>query len=202
MSSTRTGVPPTAPRHRAVARAGTVLAGVLAAGLALAGCGGTGHAGPSASSTAATATDVAFLSDMLPHHQRAIEIAQLATTRASSATVRSFAARIVREQTPELARMQALAATVPLDTVKGAEQARNRVDDAQLAALQALTGTAFDRQFVTLSIASEQGAVQMSQPERTGGHVPGAVALANAINSAPTGEIPQLQALLAALPAA
>ena len=181
-----------------------LLAGVaLVAAGSLAGCAGHGSAAaaPSPSSTAATPVDVAYLSQMLPHHTRAIEIAQLATTRAQSPAVQAFARRIVREQTPELARMTTLSRTVTLDTAAGAAMADHRVTDAELAQLQQATGTAFDRMFVTLSIASEQGAVAMSQPERAGGHVPGAVALANAINSAPTGEIPQLQALLASLPA-
>lgn len=171
----------------------------LAAALLLAACGRGGA--PAPRSTAATATDVDYLQQMLPHHQRAIEIAQLAQTKAQDPKVRKFAARIVREQTPELQRMQTLATTVALDTGAGAMMADHRVTDAQLAALRAASGTAFDRMFVTLSIVSEQGAVEMSQPEIAHGQVPGAVALANAINSAPTGEIPQLQALLAELPA-
>ncbi len=174
------------------------IAGLAVVG-ALAGCGS--GPSPSAVATTATSTDVTYLQQMLPHHQRAIEIAQLATTRAESPAVRAFAQRIVREQTPELEHMQTLAHTVVLDTAHGATTADHRVSDAELAQLRASTGTTFDRRFVTLSITSEQGAVAMSQPELASGQVPGAVALARAIDSAPTGEIPQLQALLATLPA-
>lgn len=172
---------------------------------ALAACGGSA-AGPSptptVARTAATTTDVTFLQEMLPHHQRAIEIATLAETHASDPRVRAFAQRIVGEQTPELQRMQQAATTITLDTTVGAAHAEHRVTDAQLAALAAATGPAFDRSFLQLSIASEQGAVAMSQPERHDGQVPVAVALANAINGAPTGEIPALQRLLTALPPA
>lgn len=49
--------------------------------------------------------DVMFAQMMTPHHRQAIEMADLAATRASSPQVKSLAADIRKEQTPEIQRL-------------------------------------------------------------------------------------------------
>lgn len=179
-----------------------VLCGVLSCLLAV-GVTACGSSSPPATAHAgvATAADRAFLQDMQPHHEQAIAAARLAVTRASDPRVRAFAERIVAEQTPELTRMQAVtsAAHLTLDLSAGADMAVHRISPQQLSALGGLRGSAFDRQFLTLSISSEQGAVEMAQAEVAGGRDPAAVAIARPISGADHSEIPQLQALLAQL---
>lgn len=175
-----------------------VLCCVLSAlcGTGVVACGPSGRA-----AVAVTAADRAFLQDMQPHHKQAIAAAQLAVTRAGDPRVRTFAQRIVAEQTPELTRMQAAtsAAHLSLDLSAGADMAVHRISAQQLTALGALRGLAFDRQFLTLSISSEQGAVEMATAEVAGGRDAAAVAIARPISGADHSEIPQLQALLAQL---
>lgn len=91
---------------------------VLAVGL-LAGCEGNndhnsstgshnGSATPTASAPANeafNAADVAFATDMIPHHQQALEMAQVAETRASNTQVKDIAGRIRQAQDPEIATM-------------------------------------------------------------------------------------------------
>ncbi len=143
------------------------------------------------------AADRIFLSDMIPHHERAIEVARIGMTRASDPRVVAFAKRIVREQTPELTTMQAQAARTTVDTTAGAAMALHRITDADVSALKALSGAAFDRRFLALNITSEQGAAQMARTELADGRATDSRKVAKGIAGAPTSEIPELQALLA-----
>jgi uncharacterized protein (DUF305 family) len=53
-----------------------------------------------------TEADVRFMTDMIHHHAQAIEISRLAPDRASSASIRTLAARIINAQQDEIATMQ------------------------------------------------------------------------------------------------
>ncbi|WP_375498934.1 DUF305 domain-containing protein [uncultured Jatrophihabitans sp.] len=143
--------------------------------------------------------DRTFLSDMIPHHERAIAVAELGVSRASDPRVRAFARRIVREQTPELSRMRTQAEGTTVDTAAGATMALHRITDADVAQLKSLSGDAFDRRFLALHIASEQGAAQMARTELADGRAAQRKKVAKGIAGAPTSEIPELQALLGAL---
>ena len=57
----------------------------------------------STSSASAAEADIAFAQLMIPHHQQAIEMADLATTRATAAEVKALAAQIRAAQDPEMA---------------------------------------------------------------------------------------------------
>jgi uncharacterized protein (DUF305 family) len=165
----------------------------LATLFAVAACGG--HP------AVADRADATFLQDMTSHHAEAIAAAAIAETRGSDPRVRAFARRIVAEQTPELARMRAAAtaAHLRLDPAAGAAMAVNRISPGELEQLQALSGAAFDRRFLSLSISSEQGAVQMATAELAGGRDATARTIATPIAGADHSEIPELQALLAQL---
>ncbi|MEV4382317.1 DUF305 domain-containing protein [Streptosporangium sp. NPDC049644] len=94
----------------------------------LTACGGgddasTGHTGMTSSAPAAVPTasqksqtsfnnvDVTFAQMMVPHHERALEMAGLAETRASDAEVKELAATIKAAQRPEIATMTDVRAT-------------------------------------------------------------------------------------------
>ena len=97
---------------------------MLAAGVAallLAGCGGTStpatddrhptprsvSSGPTTVSAAHNAADITFAQQMIPHHQQAVAMAQLAADRATNGEVKQLAARIQGAQDPEITQMQA-----------------------------------------------------------------------------------------------
>ncbi len=101
--------------RRSVVRRAAAGAGVLAAALALVACGNddgdSGHgrpdSAPSESSSASdtegrhNAADVSFAQQMIPHHQQAVEMADLALERASSDEVRNLADQMRAAQAPE-----------------------------------------------------------------------------------------------------
>lgn len=171
----------------------TVVFGIVLALVAASGCS-SGKAHPV---TTPNAADKAFLQDMIPHHQQAIAAAQVAITHGHDARVTAFGSRIVSEQSPELAKLKQAGADLHLDLAAGVMQAMHVITPPELTALSALTGAGFDRQFLQLSITSEQGAAAMARTELAGGRNPAALALAKAISGAPSSEIPKLQELLA-----
>ena len=96
-------------------------AGVVAAGaLLLSACGddmsgmdhGSGKASASASAAAEAGSadfndaDVAFAQMMIPHHEQALEMAQLADDRASDAELKEIAGKIEKAQDPEIRTMK------------------------------------------------------------------------------------------------
>ncbi|WP_405093251.1 DUF305 domain-containing protein [Micromonospora sp. NBC_01392] len=104
----------------------TILRRALVAGVSLTtaavvltGCGsddhsaaGGGHSSPTAtvasdaaSASAHNAADVMFAQMMIPHHQQAVAMADLAATRAADPQVKQLAAQIKDAQAPEIATM-------------------------------------------------------------------------------------------------
>jgi uncharacterized protein (DUF305 family) len=63
-------------------------------------------AGPSTADDQHNAADLAFAQQMIVHHQGAIEMADLAPTRAASQQVKDLAVRIKAAQGPEIQQMQ------------------------------------------------------------------------------------------------
>ena len=83
-------------------RPGSILAGVLllAMGTLVAGCGGDD------TEMEATATDRAFIDMMVPHHQGAVEMAQIAQQRGEHMEIKTLAGQIIQSQMEETNRMK------------------------------------------------------------------------------------------------
>lgn len=163
--------------------------------LLTAGCSG-GGSGPG------TAADRTYVREMLPHHQRALEVGRLAQQQGSDPRVRAFGDRILAEQTPEEQRLAGWVDVLGAhpDPAHDRHAAAGYVDDAALARLRSESGAVFDRDVLLSSAGSEEGAVTMSRAELAGGTYPPARTLATSITGAENGEIPELRALAAALP--
>lgn len=149
------------------------------------------------------AADLTFLQDMVPHHLQAVAAGQLAMTRGSDPRVVAFGRRIVSEQTPEIARMRAMAETLKLtlDPGSGDAMAINRITPTELNALAAEPLARRDHDLIARSALSETGAVEMAKAELAGGTYGPARVLATSIASAaePGSEIAQLKTLAAQL---
>ena len=182
----------------------------LATGLALAltACGGGDAAAPSAGAPASSAApttrsdistehgdaDLAFVTGMHPHHQGALDMAELAGDRAGSGDVKALARRIAAAQAPEMARLEAMAAAwgTPMEAAGG--HGGGHGDDA---ALERLTGAAFDRAFLQRMTAHHESALPMARKELAAGTNPQAQALAQEILDAQQAEIAEMRGLLA-----
>ncbi len=194
----------------------------LATILALAACGGSepassipGMSSSSSGSAAATGTpaagehnkaDVAFATGMIPHHRQAVEMADLAATRAGSAGVKDLAARIKAAQGPEIATMSGWltgwGAAVPSnsgmagmdDMGSGSDMGMMSEDDMRM--LDQASGTAFDKAFLTGMTTHHQGAVAMAKTELSDGSNAQAKALAQDIITSQSKEIAEMKQLL------
>ena len=188
----------------------------LAASLALAACGGGDDptvgagaeaGGPKASPVAGIDSehndaDIAFIKDMKPHHDGAIEMADLAATRAESAEVKSFATQIKAAQGPEIEMMSKMATAwgVDLDAAGGEHGGGHSSDMGDdTAALEPLSGKEFDREFLTRMIAHHEGALEMAEAELANGQNPQAKQMASDIKESQSSEIADMKSLLAVL---
>lgn len=145
--------------------------------------------------------DVAFAQEMIPHHQQAIAMADLAATRATNQQVKDLAAKIKAAQDPEIQTMTGwLTAWGQPATMSGMGHDMGSMpgmmSDADMHSLQGMSGADFDRHFLTMMISHHQGAVEMATTEQARGSSPEAKALAATIASAQTAEIARMQTLL------
>lgn len=195
----------------------TGLAGALLAGaLVLAGCSSTDHtsAHGSGSSTSAGAetthndADIAFAHGMLPHHQGAISMAELAPGRAADTRVLDLAARIRAAQRPEIDTLNGWLADWGADGTSGMDHGSmdhasggmgGRMSEQDMNALTNATGAEFDRLFLRLMIEHHSGAVDMAVTEAADGRNTDTLAMAGNIRDSQTAEIAEMQALLTGL---
>lgn len=197
-----------------------ITAVVVTAGLvpALAACGGSSMGGmsmpsaatPSGSSSGSAtrnAADVTFVQGMFEHHNGAVAMAQLASSRAGSQQVKDLAAKIAAAQIPEQQKMKELAAawgvtlnTQDMSSMPSTSSMPSMSSmNADITALSALSGTAFDREFLTRMIAHHETALPMAQAEVAGGANPEAKKMAQDIITTQTAEIAQMKTMLTAL---
>ncbi|WP_405445955.1 DUF305 domain-containing protein [Streptomyces achromogenes] len=177
------------------------------------GEGGTGHTGhgafaasatPSAPAGAHNAQDVAFAQGMIPHHQQALQMAELAADRASSARVKDLAARIEKAQDPEIRTLtgwlKAWGEQPPMAGMdhSGHTGMSGMMSEADMAALKKATGRDFDNRFLSLMTEHHQGAVEMAATEKRKGRSGDAKAMADEIITAQDAEIKEMKQLLGA----
>ncbi len=106
-----------------------------------------------------------FLAGMVPHHQDALESAELALRRAERPEVGELAQEIIAAQEAEIARMEAwLAAWYPVGDRQRVEADMNKMTASMgmgVGGLQGLSGAAFDRAFLEEMVMHHQMAVEM-----------------------------------------
>ncbi len=190
------------------------LAPVAAAALlVLAGCGSDGGSTAGTSSGADhNAADVTFAQDMIPHHEQALVMADVAIEGASTQELQQLAERIKDAQAPEIDQMtgwlESWGEDVPdLDAMDHMMMGHGDgdgfdmpgmmdADDMQRMSWMMGDGLAFDRMWVLMMIRHHEGAIEMAQTEQLDGQSADAIALADAIEAAQTAEIDEMQQML------
>lgn len=183
-------------RRRSVFPAARLTAAVLLAAGALAACGSddTSSAG-SAPNAAGNGIDRAFVADMIPHHESAVEMARIAERRGQSTFVKELAADITRTQKSEITTMKGIAsrldaAGVEAESLGIAEHEMGM--DADVSRLQ--TAKPFDRVFIDMMVPHHQGAIRMARVELAKGSNAEAKQLATDIVAAQAREIRAMNA--------
>ncbi|MEV1175948.1 DUF305 domain-containing protein [Nonomuraea sp. NPDC049784] len=189
----------------------TIAAGALAL---LTACGGNadsmaGHEGTgSASAPASTSAsaqpsgtvndaDVMFAQMMIPHHEQAVEMAELATTRASDPEIKELAAKIKAAQDPEIQTMKGWLSEWGKPAEAGMGHGMPGVmSEEDMKKLDTAKGKEFDRLFAQQMIAHHKGAIEMAGTEQANGSNSQAKELARAIETTQQTEVTQLQKIL------
>ena len=156
---------------------------------------GTGHG-----DSMATSSDVdgAFLAAMKPHHESAIEMAQLAQERAEHPEIRQLAASIIATQAAEIETLDAIHERLygePIGPMSHGSLGLPEHEmgmDADLGVLE--TAEPFDREFIAMMIPHHEGAIRMARIELADGEDGETKALAQAIIEAQSREITQMSA--------
>ncbi|WP_245765811.1 DUF305 domain-containing protein [Nonomuraea jiangxiensis] len=150
------------------------------------------------------ASDVRFAEAMIPHHRQALEMTSLVEARTTTAVVRSLARSITVAQTPEIRTMTGWLAELGRPAPAAHEHAPaagyGMASEAELNALRAARGTAFDRMFLRLMTRHHQGAVKMAGEELAGGRDLRMRMLAKDVYSGQSIEIARMAEALESLP--
>jgi uncharacterized protein (DUF305 family) len=146
--------------------AGLLVAALLATWTAA--CGGDDGDGTPAAK--GTPTESAFLKAMIPHHEAAVEMAEIAKERARHDEIRRRAADIVAAQNREITQMEGIyerlfGAKITPDPeahdqlgLSASEAGMEHVDHAELEAARP-----FDRAFIDEMVPHHQGAIRMAR---------------------------------------
>jgi uncharacterized protein (DUF305 family) len=192
-----------------------VVAALLAT-VALAGCGSADPSTLRAAVTSSTATapgsfgaaDILFVQMMIPHHQDAVTMAELARTRSRSPRIRSVAEQISRTQQPQIDTMigwvqAAGRPTAPPDFNTGHGVGEHAVPGTMtftdLVRLRESSGARFDRKFLTVMIRHHRGTLVTATAEFAEVSSPEVKALGQEMAAKQKAELKTMRQILAQL---
>ncbi|MFH9064699.1 DUF305 domain-containing protein [Streptomyces coeruleorubidus] len=215
--------------NRRLSRRLAVVGAITAGGLLLAACGGndmegmdhgsgsSASASPSQSAGESTApgafndADVMFAQMMIPHHEQALEMSELADGRASDAEIKTLAAEIEKAQDPEIQTMKSWLKAWGKpesagESMPGMDHGSGGMDhgsgmsgmmsDEDMKKLEAAKGTEFDRMFAELMIEHHKGAITMAEDEQKKGRDATAKKLAAEVVRTQSAEVEKFEKIL------
>lgn len=135
---------------------------------------------------------------MIPHHQQAIDMSELALERSTNPDIQDLASRIIAGQTPEITLMESWISDV--DGTPGMMSGSSMpgmggmASEEEMDTLATLDSPKFDQEFLTLMIEHHEGALDMVEmiEDSTNPEVAG---LASDIVRVQTEEIAEMTAL-------
>ena len=173
------------------------LALALVGSIGLTACGSSG-----ASGTEFNDADVMFAQMMVPHHEQAVEMADIALDPAVGAgtAIIGLATQIKAAQDPEIAQMKGLLGKwgeplSPDDGMDHGSMMSGMLTPEQLDSLSTQRGPAFDAAWAAAMIAHHEGAIDMANDVLKDGRHPDVRELATAIVAAQSAEIETLRPL-------
>ena len=123
-----------------------------------------GHMSTSTTSTKYTGADIMFLQMMIPHHQQAVDISHLAMKTSKDSELLALAKKIAADQAAEIIQMKAWLndAGAGMDMGHSMDGMGGMLNDAELSALNAETGTKFDILWLKGMTGHHDGAIHMT----------------------------------------
>ena len=151
------------------------------------------------------ADDVAFVTNMIPHHEQAVEMSAMVPDRSTNPELIALAQQISAAQQPEINVMKVFLVqwNENPDTNSGHEGHGNTmqgmVDKPTMTKLQSLNGAEFDKLWLESMISHHQGAIEMAKAELANGDNVDAKGLAKNIVATQEAEIGQMKQMLGGL---
>jgi uncharacterized protein (DUF305 family) len=142
---------------------------------------------------------------MIPHHQQAVEMADLALLRVTSPEVKQLAEQIKAAQDPEIEMMsmwlQRWGAPMGMGEDHsghdmGGMNMSGMMNDEDMQTLANAKGADFDRMWLEMMIAHHQGAISMAEQVKDSSSNAEVVTLAGAVITGQNVEIDTMQKLL------
>ena len=124
------------------------------------------------------ADDVAFATNMIPHHQQAIELSALVPDRSTNPELVALAAADLgrpgagdrdHEGVPRAVEREPGQPTTGHDGARRPRPMQGMVDEATMAKLASLNGAEFDKLWLESMIGHHQGAIEMAKAEIANG---------------------------------
>lgn len=143
--------------------------------------------------------DRMFLANMIAHHQGAVDMANLALTRAKHQEIKDMANNIISAQTKEIGDMQSWQTAWGYPASSGSmmedHSSMGMMNDmaGMTDKLKGLTGDAFDKAFLSSMIEHHQSAINMAYPGQTNAQHEEVKTLTKAIVDAQSKEIAQMK---------
>ena len=161
-----------------------------------------GHMRTSATSSKYTGADIMFLQMMIPHHQQAVDISNLAMKTSKDSELLALAKKIAADQAAEIIQMKAWLKDAGAGTDMGhsMEGMGGMLNDAELSALNAETGTKFDLLWLKGMTGHHDGAIHMTTMIRDASN-PDIKAFGEKVVADQSAQIEQMKAMIARLSA-
>jgi len=123
-----------------------------------------GHRSHNSTSVNYTGADIMFLQMMIPHHQQAVDISHLAMKTSKDSELLALAKKIAADQAAEIIQMKAWLkeAGAGMDMGHSMDGMGGMLNDAELSALNAETGTKFDILWLKGMTGHHDGAIHMT----------------------------------------
>jgi uncharacterized protein (DUF305 family) len=170
-----------------------LLAALLTLSFTVAACGGDDDADQGAD---AEHTDGAFIAEMVPHHEAAIEMAEMAQSSAQRPEIQQLAQEIIAAQDEEISQLEAAHERLfdaPIGEVDHGSLGLSQEDSGMGHDSSALEGAEdFDMEFIDMMIPHHQGAIRMARIQLESGQDEELNSLAQAIIAAQSAEIEEM----------
>lgn len=186
-------------------RAVAAVVAALVVGIAAGGC----HSAPSdvtpeaplssAGATTGSAGDIAFLENMVAHHQQALELTALVPVHSTNPALAALANQITAQQQTEMQGCQAQ--LLQWEAPGGSAADRDAdipgmPDRSTVDTLRSLRGPAFDKLWLQSMITLHRGAITMAHNQIEHGQSPEAISIAQSLAPRQQTEIDQMTAML------
>ena len=147
----------------------TILPAALSVVALATGCGGDDNSGPTGD-VRANGTDVAFVNAMIPHHEQAVDAADLALSRAQHRRLERLAEDMIQTQSVELSTLRTVR-----DVLQnaGVEEGDLGLSEEEMGvghdAAELRDARDFDCAFIEMMIPHHEGAIRMARAELESG---------------------------------